>query len=243
MANPDRLPQPNEPNGRRSPIRMLRQALRRAEVVQQPVENVPADINNPDGAYAQVHLIRHPMTGVMIPARELLDDIHATVRAHELIRQDQEPRLETSPLRAEAVPGLAFELLMNLHDSVQSWQPSREEPCDRGIVRTYNHIEFQGSEDVVPGKVFFTIQLSYKDAVSDTPVYGNVSITRQTEAHWMREYYFQANPMPSQDGRPPCIYYDDYPYHEEDLGRPERNTVAAYQAAQNLIDQVPAVCL
>lgn len=243
MTNAESAPrQSGEPNRRKNPIRMLAHALRRGDLVQPPTEGRP-DAQSPDGAYAQVDLVRHPVTGEMIPVRELLDDAHAAVRARELIRQDQEPRPETSPLRAEEVPGLAFELLMNLQDSVRAWQPSREEPSDRGIVRTYSHSEFQGSEDVVPGKVFYTIQLSYKDAESDTPTYGNLSITRRTDSNWMREYYFQASPLPAQDGRPPSIYYDDYPYHEEELGRPEQNTVAAYQAAKDLIDQVPAVCL
>ena len=180
---------------------------------------------DPDAGYVQADMVTHPISGNLVPAAELLDNVHAATRQQEIIEQDRSPRAETSQLSEEQLPHLAFELLMRLHESVTSHQPTAEVEGSEGqTVRTYYPTPLT------------TVQLCYSDATSDMPTFGNLAHMiiddRQT-----REYYCQVRRSDTpQDGS--SIYYDDYPYHNEDLGQPIRDTVGAYAGAQGLINQL-----
>lgn len=188
-----------------------------------------------DGPYAQEGMVHDPRTGELIPANELLDDLHQIIRAREIIEQDANPRPEPVPLPPKEIPGRAFELVSTLEDTVTGWEESSSVPTEEGkIVKTYNM--------TVPGedgrKTFFTAQLTYDNDQSTVPEYGNLSVTEPTTG-WMRESYFQASPKARGRDSPPHIYYTEHPYHEESLGRPESSTVFGLQQAWRLISRIP----
>lgn len=196
------------------------------------------DQHNPDRPY-EGDLVTHPVTGEPTPIREVLDQAHMLIRARELIEQADNPRPEPVPIPERDVPVRAFDTLMALQDKVTSWELIREQPTEGDrIVRTYNT---EQASTEVPGKVTsFTAQLSYGDASATVPEFGNLSII-ESAGGWPRELYFQANTVPTYAGDQPKIYYDDYPWHEETLGRPERNTEFGLQQAQRMIARAPQI--
>ncbi len=191
--------------------------------------------HNPDRPYPEENLIRHPLGGE-VPAAELLDDVHASVRAAKIIDQDRTQQPEPIPLPEKEIPSHAFELVMGLQEAVSLWKVDKETVIkDDKILRDYKTTKETPEGD----KTFFHGQLIYPDSTSKAPSFGNLSIVQSPLDAWPREYYFQTNPASEKQGGKPLIYYDDYPYHEEELGRPETNTVAALQKAKDLITKLP----
>lgn len=194
------------------------------------------DTHNPDRPY-EGDLVTHPVSGEPMPAWEILDQLHMFVRARELIEQADNPRPEPVPIPEQDVPDRAFDTLMDLQEKVGGWPLTSEQVTEENkILRTYD-MEQVSSE--FPGKIAsFTAQLSYENESATVPEFGNLSIHEPTVG-WPREYYFQANTVPTYEGDEPKIYYDDYPWHQETLGRPERNTEFGLQQAQRMIARAP----
>jgi hypothetical protein len=191
--------------------------------------------NTADGPYAQEVMVHDPRTGALIPAKELLDDLHQIVRSRKIVEQDANPRPEPVPLPAKEVPGRAFELVSTLEDTITGWEETSSGTTNEGhIVKTYSKTEL--GED--GRNTFFTAQLTYDNDQSTVPQYGNLSITEPTRG-WRQESYFQASPQARGRDSPPHIYYTEHPYHEESLGQPESNTVFGLQQAWRLISRIP----
>jgi hypothetical protein len=191
----------------------------------------------PDKPYERKDLVRDPITGEQVPAMQLLDEVHHRVRVRELMRQATDPRPEAVPIPEREVPQRAFDLLMSLQDAATTgeWKVRGETLEDDTVLRTYS--ARQESLERPGRSVFFTAQLLFPDSESAVPLHGNLSVTEPSMG-WSREFYFQAEPTPRERGDRPLIYYDDHPFHEEELGRPERNTQFALEQAQRMISQL-----
>ena len=198
-------------------------------------EDEPQD---PDRAYEQKDLVSDPRTGEPIPAEEVLDDAHLAIRSRELVEQDENPRPDPSPIPEKDIPKHAFELLMSLQEAVRLWDVNKETALENGeILREYKGTvepmegEMQGRETA------FAVQLIYTDSESHVPSYGNLEVIKP-ETGWQREYYFQASTA-HREGKGPHIYFDDYPYHQEDLRRPVKDDFFAVERGKELIAEIP----
>ena len=217
---------PGQPEAKTTHLQKLIKKILPRRIQEAPIPH------DPDRPYGQKNLVPHPEGGT-VPAGELLDLGHHERRTAEIIDQDSDPRSETSPLPEKEIPTHALELVMSLREAVAAWDEPEEIDLEDGkILKNYST-----TVESAEGITFFTVQLIHPDAMSETPNYGNLTVVKPTPLG-QREYYFQAKPTPRKIDKP-LIYYNDYPYHEESLGRPESNTVGALEGAKGLIAELP----
>ncbi len=181
---------------------------------------------NPDGPYPDDDKIIDPNTGTEYSSGDYLDMAHLAIRAQEIIRQDAHPIAESAPIPPEQLKSRASAVLEQLQSQLSVWSPDKVTPLSDGReLREYSFSDQPGQR--------ITSQLIYETPASPTPVQGNTQLN-VIDGNWAREYYFEA--VATDD---PRISYDDYPYHEEGLGRPQRNNEAAVTGAQALIGKLP----
>jgi hypothetical protein len=197
--------------------------------------------HDPDGAYPdRGEPVYQDKEGHPVPNTDALDTAHLIIRAREFERQADNPRPEAVPIPSREIRTRATEVLGALQDALADREPRNEVALEKGgILRNY---DVQVPSERRPDRnVYYTAQLSYDKPDSPMPRYGNLSVTTPTHG-WPHEYYFQAGTARNfLSGDRPHIRYDDYPFHEETTGRPERNTEFAYEQALGMIGLIPPV--
>ncbi len=188
---------------------------------------------DPDGAYPQENLIRHPESGDMIPMAELLDDVHAAVRAKEIVRQYENPQAESAAIPEVEAAMEAGILLSSLESTVRAWELPEEKVLEDGrVLKSYTLVL---DNLVDKGYRSVAVQLTYEGKAATQLVYGNASVILTPDGQdWPREYYFQASTEQA-----PHIYYADYPWHEEELAQPQKDTAGAVTSAEQVILLLP----
>lgn len=169
------------------------------------------------------------------PYREALDDIRHAVRMDEIVRQENEPERISVPLRQAEVAREAEGMIDSLYKAVQAWGVEPEIAV-RGTksYQTYRLSlgQLRGDSDPTQISVLFG-----SDLQSTSPQLAQVIryYFEHPEAQWPRETFVDLR----SDTEKPRIHVVDYPYHEEDLGRPDTNTDTAAAQAKSIVSEVP----
>jgi hypothetical protein len=193
---------------------------------------------NPDRPHPNQNMVPDPRTGELVPAMELLDEMHLVIRMAEIARQAGDPQPEPIPLEPDALKGYATDILGRLETIAQRWGQDGDDiplPEDQATLRNYR----LSMEDVAGRLTSVTVQLVYPDPDSVTATRGNFTLyAPSVDMPWPREYFTQLDTAPTK-GR--CyVYSSDYPYHEEELARAQRDNDLAVAAAYSGLHRLPS---
>lgn len=184
-------------------------------------------------------LVPHPVTGDMVTPTEWLDDVHGMVRNAERDRQAKQEKPPSVVLSEEERAQKATELLDALTDKLAGWKVAKESLLeDGGVVRDYR----MNLEDVLGGGGItgLSAQLIFINPEAEKPSSGNATVYRTVAGQiWPREFFMHVTTEKSES-KEPGLYTMDYPYHEEDMVTPERNTNLSVFAAEDIINQFPS---
>ncbi|MGI8420159.1 MAG: hypothetical protein ACR2LN_05985 [Candidatus Levyibacteriota bacterium] len=134
----------------------------------------------------------------------------------------------------QEIQHFASELIAKLSNAVKDWKVKKEQTYDGKTYRNYSTTVVDPNSD--EAATFMQVQLVYENSTDNNAFEGGLTETAPDTNGSLHEYHFAAN---LKSGTESEIRYVEYPYRQEEFGRPLINTKTAISTAESMIQRLP----